>query len=106
MIEKIKIDKIVRTIANAIKPKRIILFGSYASGRANDESDLDLLVVVDDAPTPPHKRARAIRKHLWGIIDIPKDIVVYTERELKEWEGVKSSFISNILEYGKVVYEN
>ncbi len=106
MIEKIKIDEVVTTIANAIKPKRIILFGSYASGQADEESDLDLLVVVDDTRTPPYKRARAIRKHLWGIIDTPKDIVVYTEKELKEWEGVKSSFISDILEYGKIVYEN
>ncbi len=39
MIEKIKIDEIVTTIANAVKPKRIILFGSYALETANDESD-------------------------------------------------------------------
>ncbi len=106
MIEKVKIDEIVTKIANVINPKRIILFGSYAVEKANDESDLDLLVVVEDTDLPQHKRARLIRKHLWGITDIPKDIVVYTEKEIKEWQGVKSSFISNVLEYGKVVYEN
>jgi predicted nucleotidyltransferase len=106
MIEKVKIDEIVNKIASVIKPKRIILFGSYAVEKANDESDLDLLVVVEDIDLPQHKRARGIRKHLWGITDIPKDIIVYTEKEIKEWQGVKSSFISNVLEYGKVVYEN
>lgn len=106
MIEKVKIDEIVNRIARVINPRKIILFGSYAVEKANDESDLDLLVVVEDTDLPIYKRARTIRKHLWGISDIPKDIIVYTEKEIKEWQGVKSSFISNILEYGKVVYEN
>jgi len=47
MIEKVKIDEIVNKIASFINPKRIILFGSYAVEKANDESDLDLLVVVE-----------------------------------------------------------
>jgi predicted nucleotidyltransferase len=106
MIEKVKINEIVGRIARVINPRKIILFGSYAVEKANDESDLDLLVVVEDTDLPLYKRARAIRKHLWGISDIPKDIIVYTEKEIKEWQGVKSSFISNILEYGKVIYEN
>jgi predicted nucleotidyltransferase len=106
MIEKVKIDEIVNRIARVINPRKIILFGSYAVEKANDESDLDLLVVVEDTDLPLYKRARAIRKHLWGISDIPKDIIVYTEKEIKEWQGVKYSFISNILEYGKVIYEN
>lgn len=106
MIEKVKINEIVGKIARVINPKKIILFGSYALEKANDESDLDLLVVVENSDVPQYKRARAIRKHLWGMSDIPKDIIVYTENEIKEWQGVKSSFISNILEYGKVIYEN
>lgn len=106
MLEKVTLNKIVSAIANAVKPKKIILFGSYANGKANDDSDLDLLVVVDKTDMPKYKRARAIRKHLWGITDIPKDIVVYTEKEIDEWVGVQSSFISNILKYGQVLYEN
>ncbi len=106
MIGQTKINEIVTKIASVIKPEKIILFGSYANNKANEASDLDLLVVVRDSNIPKHKRARAIRKHLWGICDRPKDIIVYTEDEIKEWIGVKFSFISNILAYGKVVYEN
>ncbi len=106
MLEKVKINEIVTRIANAVKPKKIILFGSYARDNADAESDLDLLVVVDHTDMPKYKRARSIRKHLWGMTDIPKDIIVYTDREVKEWAGVPFSFISNILEYGKVLYEN
>lgn len=106
MLEKVKLNEIVSKIAGALKPRKIILFGSYAEGRANEDSDLDLLVVVEHSDIPKYKRARAIRKHLWGITDIPKDIVVYTEKEIDEWAGVQSSFISNILKYGQVLYEN
>lgn len=35
----------------------VFVFGSYATGRANDESDLDLLVVVDSSSEPRRHRA-------------------------------------------------
>lgn len=106
MLDRTIINEIVSNIAKAINPKRIVLFGSYASGKASEDSDLDLLVVVEDSDLPQYKKARGIRKHLLGITDIPKDIVVYTEKEIRDWRSVKNSFISNILDYGKVVYEN
>ena len=36
------------------KPRRVIVFGSAARGEAGPDSDIDLLVVVDD-DTPPEK---------------------------------------------------
>jgi len=36
------------------KPRRVIVFGSAARGEAGPNSDIDLLVVVDD-DTPPEK---------------------------------------------------
>lgn len=106
MLERIKINEIVNKIAGAVRPKKIILFGSYAQKKATEDSDLDLLVVVDKTDVPKNKRAGAIRKHLWGMTDTPKDIIVYTEQELNEWAGVKASFVSDILKHGKVLYEN
>lgn len=34
--------------ASGIKVNKIILYGSYASGRAGEDSDMDLLVISDD----------------------------------------------------------
>lgn len=34
-------------IVEAVKPERIILFGSYAYGKPKDGSDLDILVVMN-----------------------------------------------------------
>lgn len=36
------------------RPRRVIVFGSVARGEAGPDSDIDLLVVVDD-DTPPEK---------------------------------------------------
>lgn len=42
-----KLDRAVRRIVEIAKPQLVILFGSYAEGRATEDSDLDLLVVAE-----------------------------------------------------------
>jgi uncharacterized protein len=41
-------------VVDYFKPQRVILFGSQARGEATRDSDIDLLVIVDD-DTPPEK---------------------------------------------------
>jgi HEPN domain-containing protein len=41
-------------VVEYFKPQRVILFGSRARGQASRDSDIDLLVIVDD-DTPPEK---------------------------------------------------
>jgi uncharacterized protein len=41
-------------VVDYFKPQRVILFGSQARGEATRDSDIDLLVIVDDN-TPPEK---------------------------------------------------
>jgi HEPN domain-containing protein len=41
-------------VVDYFKPQRVILFGSRARGEATRDSDIDLLVIVDD-DTPPEK---------------------------------------------------
>ena len=43
MITNEQINEIVRKIAEAIQPDKIILFGSYARGDYNEDSDLDFI---------------------------------------------------------------
>lgn len=45
MIGKEKITEIVDKIASGYNPDKIILFGSYATGNPNEDSDLDLFVI-------------------------------------------------------------
>lgn len=105
MTSKKQIEEIVRRIAENYKPKKIILFGSYAYGHPTKGSDLDLLV-VKNTDLPRYKRAREIRKYLWGISEIPKDIIVYTQREIEDWKNVKAAFITEVMRKGKILYED
>jgi HEPN domain-containing protein len=46
--------ELLEPVVEYFKPQRVILFGSRARGEATRDSDIDLLVVVDD-DTPPEK---------------------------------------------------
>lgn len=106
MVTQRQIEKIVNKIRDNYPLEKIILFGSYAYGQPEKDSDLDLLVVVRKSELPRHKRAREIRKQLWGLTDTPKDILVYTEDEIEDWKGVKQAFIAKIMNSGRLLYEN
>ena len=108
MITKAQIDEIVRRIVEHCHPEKVILFGSYAHGTANEESDLDLAIVADTA-LPKFKRAipfeKAIRfdgkRWLFGM-----DILVYTPKEMEEWKDNPYSMAHEIISTGKTLYES
>lgn len=56
MITKKKIEEIKQKIIKTVFPEKIILFGSYATGRPTEESDIDL-VVIWNSDLNPHKRS-------------------------------------------------
>ncbi|MBU0599590.1 nucleotidyltransferase domain-containing protein [bacterium] len=105
MITHEQIEEITGRIRDNYEPEKIILFGSYADGHPTEDSDLDILVVKNSL-LPRYKRAREVRKYLWGITDIPKDILVYTQKEIDDWKEVKEAFITGVIKKGKVLYEN
>jgi uncharacterized protein len=55
MIKAGKIESLISEIAREFKPQRIILFGSYASGNATPDSDVDILVVMPFEGKPVRK---------------------------------------------------
>ncbi len=103
MIETYKISDIVNRIAYRFNPDKIILFGSYASGNPNDDSDIDLLI-IKDTDLPKHKRSFDIQKSLRGSM-IPMDILVYTQKEFEQEKLNKYSFLSSVIKTSKILYE-
>jgi predicted nucleotidyltransferase len=98
-----KIDEVVKRITTKFNPDKIILFGSYASGKPNENSDLDLLI-IQETDLPMHKRAIDIRLSLIGTM-IPIDLLVYTKTEFDDERNKSFSFISSALRNSKVLYE-
>jgi predicted nucleotidyltransferase len=103
MIENSSIIKFVRQIAETVDPDRVYLFGSYASGRAGEDSDIDILIIKDTLE-PRCKRSIAIQKLLIGS-KIPADIIVYTNDEFEKEKSSRFSFIAATIQNAQLMYE-
>jgi len=97
------LQEITQRLVVDLKPEKVILFGSHAWGQPNDDSDLDLLVIVAESNEPPAKRATRAHRSLIGLM-VPMDILVRTRAEVERHSRVYASLISEILERGKVLY--
>lgn len=98
------LNEVVRRILTVGAPRRIVLFGSYARGDADESSDLDLMIIEDDCTLPRHLRATAYRMALTGLHP-RKDILVYTSAEAERWKSVDQSFVTTALREGRLLYE-
>ena len=103
MIRKDKISEVVAKIANGYDPDKIILFGSYADGNPTEDSDLDLFV-IKETNLPRPQRTVQVRKMLYGSM-IPMDLIVYTPKEIAESKKNSYSFVNEVLNSGKILYE-
>ena len=55
MVDEKSIQDLRDRIAAEFQPQRIILFGSYAHGTAGADSDLDILVILENGGSGPKK---------------------------------------------------
>ena len=97
------LEQMVEMIAEAFHPERIILFGSYARGEADKQSDIDLFVEMETSLSPP-ERAIAI-SNLFGLRSWAMDLVVYTPDEVRKLQGIYGTLLSQIEREGQVLYE-
>ena len=94
---------IVQRLLASGQPQKIILFGSQARGEAGHDSDYNLLL-IENSTQPRYRRAIPYRRALKDL-GISKDIVVWTPREIAEWQNVSNAFITTALREGAVLYE-
>jgi len=96
---------IVNKIVGEVQPEKIILFGSYARGDFDKDSDLDLFIVVEDGNEYSRLIRRKIDALLWGR-RFPVDLVVRKEKEIERNFRARNPFyIHHIFKGGKVLYE-
>ncbi len=103
MLNAQQIEQIKMRIEQQVHPQKIVLFGSYATGQAKEDSDVDLLVVADTT-LPVVKRYGWIRRML---DDLPAsfDIIVKTPAEYDADRTVMNHIVYFADQYGKVIYE-
>jgi predicted nucleotidyltransferase len=94
-----------------LKPCKVILFGSYAKGTQTEDSDLDVLVVLNsdersktfsefmERGKPVYTAVREVRKKM------AMDLIVYTMAEFEYLKKQKDFFVEEVVETGKILYE-
>lgn len=103
MVKKETIEEIKNRLVKTYNPLAIYLFGSYAWGTPSEESDLDLLIVIEKSDERRYKRQHIGFDALWGL-GIPKDLFVYTKAEFEQSLKDAMSLCSKIKKDGKVLY--
>jgi predicted nucleotidyltransferase len=93
---------ITQRIVKKFQPYKVILFGSYAYGTPDLDSDVDLLVVMD-SDEPMAQRIRRVTE-VAKVRFLPMDIIVRTPAEMVERLAMGDFFLAEILEKGKVLY--
>ncbi len=102
-LDETLLGEIVRRLASEFDPDRMILFGSRAWGAPNEESDVDVLVIVPDEDARPTLRAARAYRALRGLL-VPMDVLIRTRDEMARFGSVPASLEAEILERGKVIY--
>lgn len=104
MITQNKINEVVNEIVKNFKPKKIIIFGSYAHGKPTKDSDLDLLI-IKDSDLPSRLQNRKVRKMLSGL-NVPVDVIVKTTHEFETYKDIIGTIIYPANKFGRIVYES
>lgn len=103
-IDPRQLAEITQRLVQTYHPKRLILFGSQVWGIPNADSDLDILVEVDQADEPAWRRARRGYKALFGI-GVPCDILVRTTDEMRLEQALPVTLIHKIVTDGHILHE-
>lgn len=93
----------MRRLVDALHPQAIYLFGSHAYGTPDRNSDVDLLVVVEDDAGDRMELEiqglRALRQ-----MPVPKDVLVFPRSEMDKWSPVRSTLPHTATQKGKLLY--
>lgn len=97
------LDAARRAAAAASSPARVVVFGSYARGDADEGSDLDLLVIEREVPD---KAGEYLRLHrAIGSLGVGVDVLIYSQDEFARRSQVPGTLPYWAAREGKLLYD-
>jgi uncharacterized protein len=97
------LSSITALIVQCCDPEAVLLFGSYAKGQDNLDSDLDILV-IGRFREPPHLRGHEARG-LLRRYPIRIDVHLVTPEEVAVESRKPYGFLSSVLSSGRIIYK-
>ena len=98
------IEAVTRLIVERFEPEQIIMFGSCARGDTDENSDLDLMVVLrhnDEQGRQGYAIRLAIAEHFL----LPVDVLIRSADVIAHYRQNPKSMISRMLEDSEVLYD-
>lgn len=98
-------DVLVDTLVKEFDPVSIILFGSVAAGSDGPDSDIDLLIVLDEAPLAGRRRKMVELRRATRSIAAPHDLLVTSAADFARNATRPGSTEYEPATHGVAVYE-
>lgn len=103
MIDASTLACAVQTLAQAApKAAQIVLFGAFARGDANEDSELDILVIEPEVGSRANEMVR-LRRALRPL-RVPANVLVYARDEVDRWEHQPGTALYWAVKEGRVVH--
>jgi len=112
MVSENKYIQQLKTNLSKIDPYLVLLFGSYAYGTPDPDSDLDVFVVLNDQSMPvTFKEKQELYLKVSALTrpvakQIPIDLMVFTLPMFEQFKQANTNFSEEILSKGIVIYES
>ena len=104
MSESLVPPELLDPVVAYFKPRRVILFGSMARGDAGPDSDIDLLVVLDN-DAPPEKLTYRAGMDARRPYTAPADVIACKEDTFRRFSRIVGTLPYVARTEGIVVYE-
>ncbi len=101
-------DKLLEEMANALvaelDPEAIYLFGSHAWGVPDEDSDIDLMVVVEEEDAGKRFELGVRARRALSAFSMPKDILIRSKAGFERFSNAVSSLEYDVVTDGRRIY--
>lgn len=101
---QVELNNLVKEIYGVFDINSIYLFGSYAYGNPNDDSDLDICIIANDRSKRKVEIMKLIRKAISKVQSMPVDLLVYYSDEFNERAKLNCTLENQIIHEGVKLY--
>jgi len=102
-VDEIVLNEVVRRVLAVVKPDRIILFGSAATGQMTKDSDIDLLIVEPTAENR-HEESVAITDAI-GDVSFAVDVKIMSSERFEATKDIVGGIAYPAHKYGRLLYQ-
>jgi uncharacterized protein len=97
------LENVIDRLKAEFQPEEIYLFGSHAWGVPNEDSDVDVMVIVPNSDERPIRRDQRAQ-HCLGRLPVSADVLVRTREEVNRYKHLHASLFHQVINQGRKLY--